>query len=96
MSTKRLKWRSRAGLVVLASLAVIGAALGWFAGREGSAAPEVRNILLISIDTCRPDYFSCYGYKDKTTPHIDRLAAEGVLFQNVLSPVPMTLPAHKR
>ncbi len=55
---------------------------------------KVRHIILVSIDTCRADYLSCYGYERQTTPNIDALAAEGVLFENVVSPVPLTLPAH--
>ncbi|MHC4456465.1 MAG: sulfatase-like hydrolase/transferase [Planctomycetota bacterium] len=58
------------------------------------AGKEIRNVLLISIDTCRADYLSCYGYSQKTTPNIDAIAEEGVLFENVISPVPITLPAH--
>ena len=53
-----------------------------------------RNVVLISIDTCRADHLSCYGYKQKTTPNIDALAAEGILFETVVSPCPMTLPSH--
>jgi arylsulfatase A-like enzyme/Flp pilus assembly protein TadD len=49
---------------------------------------------LISIDTCRADYLSCYGYPRQTTPNIDAIAEEGILFENVISPVPITLPAH--
>jgi len=59
-----------------------------------NSSRQIRNILLISIDTCRADYLSCYGYSRKTTPNIDAVAAEGFLFENVISPVPMTLPAH--
>ena len=62
--------------------------------RGGSGVREIRNIVLISIDTCRADYLSCYGYSRNTTPNIDELAKEGMLFENVISPVPMTLPAH--
>ncbi|MDH7569564.1 MAG: sulfatase [Armatimonadota bacterium] len=39
------------------------------------------NILLIAIDTLRADHLSAYGYGRLTSPHIDRLAREGVLFQ---------------
>jgi len=53
-----------------------------------------QNILLISIDTCRADFLSCYGYPAKTTPNIDALSRDGVLFENVVTPVPLTLPAH--
>ena len=56
--------------------------------------PKIRNVLLISIDTCRSDHLSCYGYPSKTTPNIDAIAAQGTLFRNVYSPIPMTLPAH--
>ncbi len=55
---------------------------------------KVRHVIVISIDTCRADYLSCYGYERQTTPNIDAVANEGVLFENVVAPVPMTLPAH--
>lgn len=53
-----------------------------------------KNVILISIDTCRADHLGCYGYKRPTTPNIDALAKEGIVFENVFTPVPMTLPAH--
>ena len=37
---------------------------------------------------------SAYGFPRPTTPNIDAVAREGVLFKNVHTPVPMTLPAH--
>src|SRR3954470_15420774 len=43
------------------------------------------NILLIAIDSLRADRLSCYGYHRLTTPHIDRFAAESVLFENTFS-----------
>lgn len=60
----------------------------------GNRTPEIRNIVLISIDTCRADYFSCYGYPRETTPHIDAFAREATRFENTISPIPITLPAH--
>jgi arylsulfatase A-like enzyme/predicted negative regulator of RcsB-dependent stress response len=60
---------------------------------EGSVK-ALRNVVLISIDTCRADYLSCYGYPRQTTPNIDKIARQGVIFKNVISAVPMTLPAH--
>ncbi len=56
--------------------------------------PAIRNVLLISIDTLRADHVSAYGFPRPTTPSIDALAREGVLFKDVHTPVPMTLPAH--
>jgi arylsulfatase A-like enzyme/Flp pilus assembly protein TadD len=55
--------------------------------------PEA-NVLLITLDTTRPDRLGAYGYPKAVTPEIDRLARDGALFENVYSPVPMTLPAH--
>lgn len=55
---------------------------------------DIRNVILISIDTCRSDYLSCYGYRRQTTPNIDQVADQGILFENSISPVPITLPAH--
>ena len=40
------------------------------------------NILLIDIDTLRPDHMGCYGYGRNTTPNIDRVAAEGARLQD--------------
>lgn len=37
-------------------------------------------IVFIDIDSCRPDHLGCYGYHRKTSPHIDRIAQEGVVF----------------
>ena len=89
VSGKRRKY-----LVLALLLVVIIAAGLWLLLRSISPGQGIRHIILISIDTCRADYLSCYGYKSKTTPNIDALAAEGVLFENAISPVPQTLPAH--
>ncbi|MCP2618533.1 sulfatase [Candidatus Aminicenantes bacterium AC-335-A11] len=55
---------------------------------------EKPNIILISIDTLRADHLSCYGYKRATSPNIDKLARDGVLFLNCYSSTSWTLPAH--
>jgi len=52
------------------------------------------NLLLVTIDTCRADRLGCYGYDSIETPHIDRLALEGVLFEQARTSVPITLPSH--
>lgn len=43
------------------------------------------NVLLMGIDSLRADHMSCYGYHRLTTPHIDRFAAEGTLFEQTYS-----------
>jgi len=48
------------------------------------------NVILISIDTLRDDYLSCYG-AEYETPHMDRLAEEGVLFENCYAQSSWTL-----
>jgi arylsulfatase A-like enzyme len=67
-------------------------------GKEDQAASSADaprpNIVLISIDTLRSDHLGCYGYARKTSPRIDRLAAEGALFENMISSTSWTLPAH--
>ena len=52
------------------------------------------NLVLVTLDTLRADRLGSYGYAAAETPHLDRLAAEGVRFEQVVSPVPATLPAH--
>jgi arylsulfatase A-like enzyme len=39
------------------------------------------NILLIAADTLRADHLGCYGYQRPTSPAIDQLAADGLLFE---------------
>ena len=48
------------------------------------------NVLLITIDTLRADHVGCYGYARSTTPHIDRLAAGGALFERMYTTLPRT------
>jgi arylsulfatase A-like enzyme/Flp pilus assembly protein TadD len=52
------------------------------------------NVVLITIDTLRPDHLGCYGDKQIHTPNIDALASESVRFDRAYTPVPVTLPAH--
>ena len=54
----------------------------------------IRNVVLISIDTCRADHLSCYGFKRPTTPNIDAAARDGAIFKMALTPTPVTTPAH--
>ncbi|NOZ19873.1 MAG: sulfatase [Planctomycetes bacterium] len=51
------------------------------------------NVLLITADTLRADHMSCYGYWRKTSPNLDRLAAEGVLFERFIGQCAHTLPS---
>ena len=59
----------------------------------GTPAPRP-NVLLVTFDTTRADRIGCYGDELARTPTVDALAAEGVLFEEALTSVPITLPSH--
>lgn len=52
------------------------------------------NVILVSLDTTRADRLSCYSHFRRTSPHLDRLAEEGVLFTDFFSPHIPTFPGH--
>jgi arylsulfatase A-like enzyme/Tfp pilus assembly protein PilF len=52
------------------------------------------NVLLVTFDTTRADFLGCYGKASARTPNLDRLAAEGTLFLNAMTAIPITLPSH--
>ncbi len=52
-----------------------------------------RNAVLIVLDTLRADRLSAYGNPRETSPALDRLARDGVLFETVVTNTPWTLPA---
>jgi len=60
----------------------------------GDRVPAVSRVILVTFDTTRADRLGCYGYELAETPTLDRLADEGVLFEQAVSPVPTTLPSH--
>ena len=60
----------------------------------GDGGRERPNVLWISIDTLRADHLGCYGYPRPTSPNLDRLAREGVLFERAVAPTSWTLPSH--
>jgi arylsulfatase A-like enzyme len=74
--------------------AALALALGTTWRAQPLAAAGLPNIVLVSIDSLRSDHVHAYGYARETTPTIDQLAREGVLFQTVVSPTSWTLPAH--
>jgi len=58
------------------------------------ASPSKPNIVLVTIDTLRADHVGRYGAPPGSTPALDALASEGLRFENAISPVPLTRPAH--
>lgn len=52
------------------------------------------NLILVSLDTMRPDHLGCYGYSRPVSPCMDDLAENNVLFKHVYAQAPYTLPSH--
>ncbi|MGE0040039.1 MAG: sulfatase-like hydrolase/transferase [Vicinamibacterales bacterium] len=98
---------ARRVLVAAAAVAVLGAG-GWWLARPASdtggggalgglprgAAPADLNVLVLTMDTTRADRLGAYGDTSGATPALDRLAGEGVVFEHLVAPAPLTLPAH--
>ncbi len=100
---KRALWM----LAVLAAVVAVAAA-AWFlrtrdlrtatgvdVGTLPRGVPRDRlNLVIVTLDTTRADRIGAYGSREVETPAIDRLAHEGVLFEQAVSVAPLTLPAH--
>jgi len=52
------------------------------------------SVVVITLDTTRADRLSPYGFMNVTLPNIERIAREGVVFDQAASVAPLTLPAH--
>jgi len=50
------------------------------------------NVFIIAVDTLRADHLGCYGYMRNTSPNINKLALDGVKFNNCYTPSPLTTP----
>ncbi len=61
----------------------------------GCSQPDTRpNVVVVVLDTARPDYMSAYGHPRPTTPFLERFAAQGTRFDRAYSVSCWTLPAH--
>jgi len=88
--------RMNSGIIKSLGIAVIGLVIFFnvfMFGYTRLNTPEGPNIILISIDTLRADHLGSYGYERDTSPNMDKLAEEGVLFENAFSQAPWTLPS---
>jgi len=64
----------------------------WWRVADRDTAPT--GIVIITLDTTRVDRLSAYGFMNASQPHLDRLARDGVIFEQAISVAPLTLPAH--
>ncbi len=86
---------SRAAAIALACGVPLAACAGPPPPDRKAEGVKVRpNVVLISIDTLRSDRLPAYGYDGVDAPAIDRLAADGVLFERAFTHVNVTLPSH--
>ncbi len=79
------------------ALALAGLMLASCSPSESTQAVDVepaQNLLLVTFDTTRADRLGCYGHAGASTPVLDELAREGVLFEQCIAPSPITLPSH--
>jgi arylsulfatase A-like enzyme len=76
------------------ALAVACAAFLHGGCRSREALPARPPIVLVTLDTTRADRLGCYGYARRTSPNLDRLAAESMLHTRALATTSWTLPAH--
>jgi choline-sulfatase len=83
----------RASLAVVALVSAVAlSALGRILLGAAPAAPV--SVVMITLDTTRADRLSPYGFMNVSLPHLERLARDGVVFDQATSVAPMTLPAH--
>jgi arylsulfatase A-like enzyme len=85
----------RAAGAGLAGAALAGAGCREPSGDRGSAQAGPRNIVLIVIDSLRPDHLGCYGNEVVRTPNVDALARESLRFTRVFPEAMPTVPARR-
>ena len=89
--------RVRGALIAVFVLALaLGALSLWRTSRRPTLGPEggFKNLLLVTFDTTRADHVGAYGYLQAHTPNIDRMARNGVTFDQCIAVAPITLPSH--
>jgi len=95
LARRSLPWL--AGIAVVLFVVIQGG--GWLWEKQGTAklpASQVDspNVIIIVVDTLRADHLSSYGYERDTSPFIDSLAQQGVMFNGAISAASWTQPSH--
>ncbi|HXJ92139.1 MAG TPA: sulfatase-like hydrolase/transferase [Terriglobia bacterium] len=73
---------------------VLSFAAALSAQSPGTARIPRPDVILITIDTLRPDHLQCYGDTQIETPNVDALARISARFTEAFTAVPVTLPSH--
>ncbi len=82
--------------LILTAVVTASLVLAWLLFHNRESRPQA-NVILISIDTLRPDRMGVYGHRPmgvSTTPFLDELAREGAVFSDAVSTSSWTLPSH--
>jgi len=61
----------------------------------GPPGGDVRRVIVVALDTTRPDHLSFFGYERPTTPEIDAFAASGAVLERTWSTAPRTRPSFR-
>lgn len=86
-------------LTAIAAIAAHSAAFAADSATPGSAGdpsacpPAKPNVLFIAVDDLRPDLLACGGDAAVKSPNLDRLAAEGIMFQRAYAQAPICMPS---
>jgi arylsulfatase A-like enzyme len=57
------------------------------------AKPDLKNVIIISVDTLRADHLGCYGYPLNTSPNIDAFSRDSIRFSHCYALTPLTTPS---
>ena len=66
----------------------------WLSGCSKKRIGKEPNVIVIVMDTTRFDRLGCYGYLRKTSPNIDELAKDSLVYTRAIAPSSWTLPSH--
>jgi arylsulfatase A-like enzyme len=97
-----LRWRLLWSIPLMLGMVILLASYIFLGDRLKQAREASRplppanspNVLMIVLDTVRADHLSLYGYERATTPVLERLAKQGIRFDEARATAPWTLPSH--
>lgn len=79
--------------IAVALMALLGLSAGAISGCVGTRDRPTQ-IIVITLDTTRPDYLEIYGYSTTKTPGLVAFAKDAVVFENAATTTNLTLPSH--
>ncbi|MFT5679765.1 MAG: arylsulfatase A-like enzyme [Myxococcota bacterium] len=88
--------RARVGILLGLTAALTARSMGSVRNLPaiGEVPRDAPSVMLVTFDTTRADYFAAYGNPTIATPRFDAIAAEGALFEETWSQIPVTGPSH--